>query len=65
MLLAKNADKTIKNNYNQTAYEVVLANFKETKPTYDMIGQMLAPMGLKLDYAYVEKTRPVIANMLK
>jgi hypothetical protein len=27
--------------------------------------QMLAPMGLKLDYEYLKKTRPEIAKMLK
>jgi uncharacterized protein len=65
MLLAKGADKTIKNNYNATAYESVLAPFKDVKAVYDMMGNALAPMGLKLDYAYVEKTRPEIAAMLK
>jgi uncharacterized protein len=27
--------------------------------------KMLGPMGLTLDYAYVEKTRPEIAALLK
>jgi ankyrin repeat protein len=65
MLLAKTANKTIRNKYGQTAYETVLAPFSEVKPVYDMLGNALAPMGLKLDYAYIEKTRPVIASMLK
>ncbi len=65
MLLAKNADKTIKNKYSQTAYESVLPAFKDAKPAYDMLGSMLAPMGLKFDYAYIEKTRPIIAALLK
>ncbi len=65
MLLAKNADKTIKNKYGQTAYESVLPTFQEAKPAYDMLGSMLAPLGLKFDYAYIEKTRPVIAALLK
>ncbi len=65
LLLAKNANKTIKNKYNQTAYETVLAPFNEVKPAYDMLGSALAPMGLKLDYTYLEKTRPIIATMLK
>jgi hypothetical protein len=30
-----------------------------------MIGKVLEPMGLKLDYTYIEQTRPVIAGMLK
>jgi hypothetical protein len=65
MLLDKHADKTLKNKYNATAYENVSGSFKDMKPAYDVILNALAPMGLKLDYAYVEKTRPRIAAMLK
>jgi uncharacterized protein len=65
MLLAQKADKSIKNKYGQTAYEILLPSFEEVKPVYDMLGSALAPMGLELDYAYIQKTRPVIAAMLK
>jgi len=65
MLLQKGADKTIKNNYNSTALQGVTGPFSEVKPFYDMMVQALGPMGLKLDYAYVEKTRPEIASLLK
>ncbi len=65
MLLNKDADKTIKNKYGSTAYESVAGPFNDLKSTYDMMGQMLAPMGLKLDYPYIEKTRPEIAAVLK
>ena len=65
MLLDKGADKTIKNNYNATAYESVVTPFQDVKSVYDMIGKALSPMGLKLDYAYIEKTRPEIAATLK
>ena len=65
MLLAKKASKTIKNNYGQTAYETLLAPFNQVKPVYETLGNALSPLGLKLDYAYIEKTRPVIAKMLK
>lgn len=65
MLLKKGADKTIKNNFGSTAYESVAGSFSDVKQVYDMMGGMLAPMGLKLDYAYIEKTRPGIAAMLK
>lgn len=65
LLLEKGADKTIKNKYNSTAYESVAAPFADVKNTYDMMGKMLAPMGLTLDYAYMEKTRPEIAAILK
>ncbi|OOG74350.1 ankyrin repeat domain-containing protein [Algoriphagus sp. A40] len=65
MLLAKGADKSIKNKYSTTALDNVSAPFAEVKEVYDVMGNMLAPMGLKLDYAYLEKVRPEIAEMLK
>jgi hypothetical protein len=65
LLLDKGADKTIKNKFGATAYESMTPPFSAVKSVYDMMGKMLAPMGLKLDYAYVEKTRPEIAAMLK
>ncbi len=65
MLLDKKANKAIKNKYGSTAYESVAGPFADLKSTYDIMGQMLAPMGLKLDYPYIEKTRPEIAAMLK
>lgn len=65
MLLANGADKAIRNKYGVTAGESVAGPFSDAKSTYDMMGKMLEPMGLKLDYAYVEKTRPEIAAILK
>ena len=65
MLLNKGADKTIKNKYGQTAFESVSGAFADVKNVYDALGKMLEPMGLKLDYPYLEKTRPEIAAMLK
>jgi uncharacterized protein len=65
MLLDKGADKTIRNKFGATAYESMTPPFSDVKNVYDMMGKMLAPMGLKLDYAYIEKTRPEIAATLK
>jgi ankyrin repeat protein len=65
MLLDKGADKTIENKYEATAYQSVAGPFSEVKSSYDMMGKVLGPMGLKLDYPYIEKTRPEIAAMLK
>ena len=65
MLLEKGADKTIVNKFGATAYASVATPFNDVKSAYDMMGKVLGPMGLKLDYAYIEKTRPVIADMLK
>jgi hypothetical protein len=63
--LARSADRTIRNKYGQTAGETVAAPFATMKPVYDGIGKMLEPMGLKMDYAYIEKTRPLIGSLLK
>jgi ankyrin repeat protein len=65
MLLDKGADKTIRNKFGATAYESVAAPFEDVKSAYDMMGTMLSPMGLKLDYDYIQKTRPEIAATLK
>ena len=65
MLLKKGSDKTIKNKFGSTSYESVVGSFAEVKQIYEMMGKMLEPMGLKLDYTYIEKTRPEIAMMLK
>ena len=65
LLLDKGADKTIKNKYGSTAYESVAGPFAAIKSSYEGLGKMLEPMGLKLDYSYLEKTRPEIAAMLK
>ena len=65
MLLEKGADKTIKNKYGATPYQSVAGSFEESKPAYDMMGKVLGPMGLTLDYAYIERTRPEIATLLK
>lgn len=63
-LLARNADKSIRNKYGQTALEALQTPFEQVKPVYDILGNALAPMGLTIDYAHIEKTRPVIAEML-
>ncbi len=65
LLLDAGADKTIKNKYGATAYESVITPFSEVKNTYDMMGKALAPMGLKLDYVYLEAVRPEIAKKLQ
>lgn len=64
MLLEKQADKTIKNKYEATALDNVAGPFDQMKGIYDMMVQTLGPMGLTLDYAYLETTRPEIAIML-
>ena len=65
MLLEKNANKTVKNKYGATPYEGVAGPYSDVKPVYEMMEKVLGPMGLKLDFEYIQKTRPVIAEMLK
>ena len=65
MLLDKGADKSIKNKFGATAYESVAFPYRDARPSYEMMEKVIGPMGLKLDYAYIEKTRPEVAEMLK
>ena len=65
LLLNKGVDKTIRNNYGHTAFESVTSPFGEVKGIYDFFGKELGPLGLKLDTAQIEMTRPKIAAMLR
>ncbi len=65
ILIDNGIDKNIKNNYGSTALESVLAPFEVVKPIYDQFSKDLGPLGLKLNYDQLEKTRPVIAEMLQ
>lgn len=64
-LLEKGADKTLRNSYGSTPLESVSAPFSEVKSFYDQISRDLGPLGFKLDYKYLESTRPLIADMLR
>ncbi|MEP0365705.1 MAG: ankyrin repeat domain-containing protein [Cyclobacteriaceae bacterium] len=63
-LLNKNVDMTVRNSFGVTALESLQVSFADIKPAYDQIGKSLGPLGLKLDYDRLEKTRPVIAEMI-
>lgn len=65
MLLDKGADKSVKNNFGSTALESVTVPFKDVKAFYDILGKQLGSYGLKLNYEELQKTRPVIAEMLR
>ncbi len=65
ILLENGADKSIRNIYGSNAYQSVEAPFEAVRFIYDQFGKDLGPLGLKLDYDYLEETRPVIADMLK
>jgi ankyrin repeat protein len=65
LLLEKGADKTVVNNYGSTPYASVAGPFEQVKPFYMQIAKDLGPLGLKLDYDRLQKTRPQIAELLK
>jgi hypothetical protein len=65
LLIDAGADKDLKNNFGATARESVMGPFEDMKPFYEMLQQQLAPMGMQLELAEIEKTRPVIAIMLQ
>ncbi|MHC4325538.1 MAG: ankyrin repeat domain-containing protein [Planctomycetota bacterium] len=63
-LLDKGADKNALNKTGHTALETVAGPFDDVKAIYDSIAKGLKPLGLKLDYERIKKTRPRIAEML-
>ncbi|MBO0341005.1 ankyrin repeat domain-containing protein [Flagellimonas profundi] len=65
MLMDAGADKSARNNFGATPRETVMGSFEDMKPIYEMMQQQLAPIGLQLDLAEVEKARPTIAVMLQ
>ncbi len=65
ILLENGADKNIRNNFGSTAMESLMAPYADVKPIYDLMGQQLGAMGLKIDHSYLETARPVVAEMLK
>ena len=63
-LLKKGADTSIRNNFGATALESVMTPFNDVKMVYEQLSRDLGPFGLKLDFEYLEKTRPEIATLL-
>jgi hypothetical protein len=64
-LLDGGADKNAANNAGRTALDAVSGPFESVKPLYDELGALLGPLGLQLDYEYIQATRPEIAEMLR
>ena len=64
-LLDKGADKNARNKAGRTALEAVSGPFDDVKGIYDGLGAALEPLGLKLDYERIKRTRPQIAEMLR
>jgi hypothetical protein len=64
-LLDKGADRTLRNKAGRTALESVSRPFEEVEGIYNGLGAALAPLGLKLNYERIRRTRPRIAEMLR
>jgi CubicO group peptidase (beta-lactamase class C family) len=64
-LLDNSADKYLRNNAGNTAFESVAGSFEDVKGIYENIEKALGPLGLKLDYEEIRRTRPEIAEMLR
>ena len=64
MLLDHGVDKSVLNNYGSTAQASVSAPFSDVKFIYEQFQKDLGPLGFKLDFVFVEETRPKIAEML-
>lgn len=64
-LIDAGANQSIKNQYQSTALESVMAPWENVKPIYQQMAKDLGPLGLRLDLERIEKTRPEIAKLLQ
>jgi CubicO group peptidase (beta-lactamase class C family) len=64
-LLDKGARRRARNGSGSTAFDIVQAPLEVDRLLYDQVGSALKPLGLSLDYARIERTRPKLAEMLK
>jgi len=65
LLLENGAKKDVVDIYGSTPGYSVAGSFENVRPIYDQFSKDLGPLGLKLDYEYLELTRPQIAEMLR
>lgn len=65
VLIENGADKSVRNNVMATALESVAGPFNEVQGIYDLLAEILGPLGLQLDYEQLKATRPIIAEMLQ
>ena len=65
MLLEHGADRNSVDDAGRGVLEKVAGPFEHVKVVYDQLGQALKPLGLRLDYDRLRKTRPQIAEMLQ
>ena len=65
LLIDAKADKTVRNGFGATPREIVMTDFAQMKPIYEMLIQQLKPMGFTLDLNELQKARPVVSMMLQ
>ncbi len=65
MLLADGAASSARNAAGKTALDIVAGPFEDVRGIYDQLGKGLKPLGLRLDYDRLKRTRPRIARMLR
>ncbi|MBU3010692.1 ankyrin repeat domain-containing protein [Polaribacter vadi] len=65
LLIDAKANKTVRNSFGATPREIVMTDFTQMKPIYEMLIQQLKPMGFTLDLDELQKARPVVAMMLQ
>lgn len=63
-LLSNGADKSLRNGAGATAYDGVAGSFEDVKPIYDLVLQIMGPLGLQLDYERIKAERPNMAELL-
>ena len=63
-LLNKGIDTSVVNNSGATAAQSVMAPFEAVKGIYEYFAKVYEPLGLQLDLNRIEKTRPVVAEMI-
>lgn len=63
-LLDHGANRSIRSRDGLTPLEVVSGPFEDARAGYDYFQETLGPLGLKLDYDYLQRTRPEIAQLL-
>ena len=65
-LLDNGADKTIKDNDGSTAMEMVVFPWEIAKGIYELLdGIIFKPAGKPLDYNRIQKTRPLVAAIIR
>ncbi len=53
------------NQVGSNALNGVEGPFEHMKLIYDLLGAVLGPLGLKVDYKRIKATRPKVAEMLR